>query len=566
MVDKFRAARLERMHNRCLEAAEKFPQFCHVALRSDVSEVWGVLSECYPDEFPSRLFELPETNPFSEHLDVLAAHWLLGAKAYRSDLYDKVRKSCNILSRWHEGTLKGIVAEYSVFTRDNLPPLKWVLNGAWDDFHRQHNKAIFRWLIDSTLLYCWRIGAANSRSGWYRLQFGDPLREWYGAFVGLGSSESIDDPILHFREVAKELVHERPSRPALQNHDGSIAEHLNYVAFTKQWLQVLYDTFLPEEIEFGFVKGTTLPWNVFSASARAIEALLASQSASRGSVAQLGEVAEAHTVKPIEASDNTSKPNQDGAYDDYFFWLWHSGRETPLPFARVRDISPTEAEWLHDFLWQKADIYSLVDMSKEDSLNAHNLNAVEVIDGCRVVGKGEAEVHRTSLRECIADQQMSHWLDLCDAWPKGQWDKLPSDWQGEDIYKWVDELHDWSEQAVVELKQARLHTGVLNRLEPLSDGLKAVSEPSEPPPIPDAIQHPLNESHTPKRASLHEQKLTKALSHIREKGPICGASVASYIDVEEGTFRRHYVPDLKERGVKNDGAGGGGYYLPSRST
>ena len=268
----------------------------------------------------------------------------------------------------------------------------------------------------------------------------------------------------------------------------------------------------------------------------------------------------------ITPNDAEDAQEQAGTYDQYFFWLWHSGRETPLPFARVRDISPTEAEWLHDFLWQKADNYFLVDMSKEDSLNAHNLNAGEFIDGFRVVGKGEAEVHRSSLRECISEKLMHEWLELCDQWPKGEWEHLPADWQGEDIYRWVDELHDWSEQAVVELKQARLHTGDLIRPATLNDGPKVVSSPSEPPPISDAIQQPLNESHRPKRAGVREQKLTKALSHIREKGPICGASVASYIGVDEKTFRKHYVPDLKKSGVKNDGAGGDGYYLPDRST
>ncbi|MEK6260260.1 MAG: hypothetical protein AABP62_16705 [Planctomycetota bacterium] len=56
-------------------------------------------------------------------------------------------------------------------------------------------------------------------------------------------------------------------------------------------------------------------------------------------------------------------------------------------------------------------------------------------------------------------------------------------------------------------------------------------------------------------------KLSKAVDYIRAKGPICGAAIASHIDVDEKTFRKHYVPQLKERNVKNDGPGGDGYYL-----
>lgn len=64
-----------------------------------------------------------------------------------------------------------------------------------------------------------------------------------------------------------------------------------------------------------------------------------------------------------------------------------------------------------------------------------------------------------------------------------------------------------------------------------------------------------------KQQSVREQKLINALAYIREKGPICGASIACHIHVSEQTFRSHYVPLLKKRNVRNNGAGGDGYYL-----
>lgn len=69
----------------------------------------------------------------------------------------------------------------------------------------------------------------------------------------------------------------------------------------------------------------------------------------------------------------------------------------------------------------------------------------------------------------------------------------------------------------------------------------------------------------PKSLTAKEQKLRKAHEYIRSKGPVCGASIAMFIGVEEPTFRKHYVPELKSRGVKHDGAGGDGYYVPTDS-
>ena len=56
-----------------------------------------------------------------------------------------------------------------------------------------------------------------------------------------------------------------------------------------------------------------------------------------------------------------------------------------------------------------------------------------------------------------------------------------------------------------------------------------------------------------------EAKVQKALEFIDKKGNVKALSVAKVIDVKEGTFRKHYVHILKQRGVQNDG---NGYYRP----
>jgi len=63
----------------------------------------------------------------------------------------------------------------------------------------------------------------------------------------------------------------------------------------------------------------------------------------------------------------------------------------------------------------------------------------------------------------------------------------------------------------------------------------------------------------PALSPIMEAKVQKAMDFIDNKGKVKALSVAKEIGVKEGTFRKYYVPILKQRGVQNDGTG---YYRP----
>lgn len=67
----------------------------------------------------------------------------------------------------------------------------------------------------------------------------------------------------------------------------------------------------------------------------------------------------------------------------------------------------------------------------------------------------------------------------------------------------------------------------------------------------------------PKPKAKAHPNLQKAYDFIKAQGPVKAALVCRKIDVESSTFRTHYVPKLKEMGVKNDGHG---YYVPPEET
>jgi hypothetical protein len=65
--------------------------------------------------------------------------------------------------------------------------------------------------------------------------------------------------------------------------------------------------------------------------------------------------------------------------------------------------------------------------------------------------------------------------------------------------------------------------------------------------------------HEAERASHKERKIQQALQLIDKRGPIKGVRIARELGICESTFRKHYVPLLEERGVRNDRSGNGYY-------
>jgi len=65
----------------------------------------------------------------------------------------------------------------------------------------------------------------------------------------------------------------------------------------------------------------------------------------------------------------------------------------------------------------------------------------------------------------------------------------------------------------------------------------------------------LDDAKSGKPLNVNQQK---ALEIIRESGPISGKVLAKRLTLEESTVRKHIIPTLKERGVRNDGSG---YYV-----
>ena len=142
-------------------------------------------------------------------------------------------------------------------------------------------------------------------------------------------------------------------------------------------------------------------------------------------------------------------------YDHHFFWLWHSAAEIPLPFARVEDLAEPEVTALHEHLQRMADeTFATVDCSTEKCLTPYNMH---ISGGCewRVVTEDEIRIHKTSLHECIAKVQMEYWLQLCECFPKGAWKPTDADTDAEPIDEWCDQLHEWSERAIEELRRVR---------------------------------------------------------------------------------------------------------------
>lgn len=44
-------------------------------------------------------------------------------------------------------------------------------------------------------------------------------------------------------------------------------------------------------------------------------------------------------------------------------------------------------------------------------------------------------------------------------------------------------------------------------------------------------------------------KLQRALEFVKDRGPIKGLAIAKHLNIEESTFRKHYAPKLRDRGV-----------------
>lgn len=83
----------------------------------------------------------------------------------------------------------------------------------------------------------------------------------------------------------------------------------------------------------------------------------------------------------------------------------------------------------------------------------------------------------------------------------------------------------------------------------------------------DGLSNVTNEvnSSTDLRPKPLTRKQQAALDIIRREGPILGEAVAAKIGVKYETFRRGYVPVLKQQGVQNH-RNGEGYYLPQRAS
>ena len=60
-------------------------------------------------------------------------------------------------------------------------------------------------------------------------------------------------------------------------------------------------------------------------------------------------------------------------------------------------------------------------------------------------------------------------------------------------------------------------------------------------------------------AGLNETQ-SQAYRIIRDEGPIAGKNLAKKLGIEDTTLRKHILPPLRDRGVRNDRTGDG-YYL-----